>query len=99
VRVDPSLAEYLVRLAGATRANAELSGGASTRGVLNVLAAARACALFDGRAHLLPDDLKRVAVACLAHRVAPSGREATEADRAQTERILVDLIERVPVPE
>ncbi|MBI5546693.1 MAG: AAA family ATPase [Deltaproteobacteria bacterium] len=99
VQVDPALAGYVVALVRATRQSAELAGGASTRGALNLLAAARACALFDGRAHLLPDDVKRVAVACLAHRVVPSGRDASEADRGEAERILADLLERVPVPE
>lgn len=99
VRVDPALAEYVVALARATRESRELAGGASTRGALSLLAAARACALFEGRGHLLPDDIKRVALPCLAHRVAPAGRDAREADRAETERILADLLDRVPVPE
>jgi len=99
VRVDPSLAEYVVALARATRQSAELNGGASTRAALNLLAAAKAVALFDGRDFLYADDVKRVAVACLSHRMAPSGREASEADRAESSRILADLVERVPVPE
>ncbi len=99
VRVDPALAGYVVALARATRESPALAGGASTRGALNLLAAAKACALFDGRGHLLPDDVKRVAVASLAHRVAPTGHEASEADRAEAERIIADLLERVPVPE
>ncbi|MGC4114343.1 MAG: MoxR family ATPase [Myxococcales bacterium] len=99
VKVDASLAGYVVALARATRQSAELSGGASTRGALNLMGAAKACALLDGRGHLLPDDVKRVAVPCLAHRVAPAGREASLTDRAESERILADLVERVPVPE
>ncbi|MGI5864960.1 MAG: AAA family ATPase [Myxococcales bacterium] len=99
VRVEPSLADYMVALVRATRESSMLSGGASTRGLLSLQSAAKAVALLDGRDFLLPDDVKRVAVACLAHRIAPAGREASETDRAEAERILADLLERVEVPE
>lgn len=99
VKVDPALAGYMVALVRATRESPAVAGGASTRGLLSLQAAARACALLEGRGWLLPDDVKRVAVACLAHRIAPAGREASEPDRAESERILNDLLERVELPE
>ncbi len=99
VRVEPSLADYMVALVRATRESPLLAGGASTRGLLSLQSAAKAVALLDGRDFLLPDDVKRVAIACLAHRIAPAGREASETDRGEAERILADLLERVEVPE
>ena len=99
VEVDPSLADYMVRLVRATRESPLIAGGASTRALLALQAAARARALLEGRGWLLPDDVKRVAIPCLAHRIAPAGREASETDRDESERILADLLARVEVPE
>ena len=99
VKVDPSLAGYIVAIAEATRRSALLAGGISTRGALALLAASKAHALLEGRGHLLPDDVKAVAVACLAHRVAPAGHDSSEGNRDGAERVLRELLERVEIPE
>ncbi len=98
VRVDDSLAEYLLDLIEATRQSEELQVGASTRGSLAYYRAAQAAALIDGRDYVIPDDLKQLAIPVLAHRVIPRGyfhagqREAVEA-------IIARLVEETPVPD
>jgi MoxR-like ATPase len=99
VKVDPSVAGYIVALVTATRETPLLSFGASTRGALAVQAAAKAHALLEGRGFLLPDDVKALVIPCLAHRVAAPGREMGESDRSETERALRELVDRVEVPE
>ena len=69
VRAEESVLDYLVALVGATRRSPLLSLGVSPRGSLALLRAARARALADGRDYLVPDDIKELAVAALAHRV------------------------------
>lgn len=100
VRVESSLADYLARITEATRQTRLLSVGASTRGLLALASAAKAHALVDGRDFLLPDDVRAVSVATLAHRVLlASGPIDGLAARAESERVIESLLERVELPE
>jgi MoxR-like ATPase len=99
VQVDPSLADYLVRLAAATRRSGDLSLGVSPRGTLLLQRAAQAHALISGRSYLVPDDIKAVAIPVLAHRVMPRTRVSVGAGRGlEAETILSQIIETVLVP-
>lgn len=69
VHVDPSVGYYIVDLVTATRTRVEVEVGASPRAALALLAAARAGAALAGRDFVVPDDVKAVAVAALAHRL------------------------------
>jgi MoxR-like ATPase len=97
VEVEESIHGYLLDIVQATRDCAELHVGASTRGALSLYRAAQAAALLAGRGYVVPDDVKGLAVAVLAHRVIPKGylhgsqREAVEA-------LLERLVDDVRVP-
>jgi MoxR-like ATPase len=99
VHLEPDLADYIVAVARETRRSPHLALGVSPRGQLAWRNAARAVALVDGRDYVLPDDLKGIGVPTLAHRVVvaahadPQGRSSPDA-----ERILLDLLDRVPAP-
>lgn len=67
--VDPSIEDYIVQVVRATREDQRLALGASPRAGLSLMAMARAVAGLEGRAFVLPDDVKRVAVPVLAHRL------------------------------
>jgi MoxR-like ATPase len=69
VHVDPALLEYVVRIVDATRSHPSLLTGASPRGSLGLLKAARALAAVAGRDYVTPDDVKTVAPAVLSHRL------------------------------
>jgi MoxR-like ATPase len=69
VEVDRSVAEYCVALAHATRTHKDVLVGASPRGSLALVLCARAVALLAGRDFVLPEDVKAVAPAVLAHRI------------------------------
>jgi MoxR-like ATPase len=69
-RVDEQVIDYAVRIARATRAFPGLALGSGSRGPLALVRGARAVALFDGRNYTTPDDIKRVALPALRHRVA-----------------------------
>ena len=56
--VDPVVADYIVRLTGATRSHADVQLGASPRGSLALYRAAQAMAALDGRDYAIPDDVK-----------------------------------------
>lgn len=69
VHVQPPVAEYAYRVVQATRCHPQVLLGASPRAALGWLKVARAHALLAGRDYVVPDDLKALAVAALAHRV------------------------------
>ncbi|MCW2644846.1 MAG: MoxR-like ATPase [Pseudonocardiales bacterium] len=69
VSVEPTVQQYCVALARATRQSPQVLVGASPRGALALMLAARALAVIRGRDYVVPEDVKAVAVAALAHRV------------------------------
>ncbi len=74
VRVDDAILDYIIELVTATRESERLHVGVSPRGSLALRRAAQALALVLGRGFVVPDDVKRLAVPVLAHRVIPKGR-------------------------
>jgi MoxR-like ATPase len=104
VRADESVLDYLMAIVAATRRSPLLALGVSPRGSLALLRAAKAHALADGREFLVPDDIKRLAVPALAHRVIVRARTAasTEAGRVETatdaETVIDAIVRDVAVP-
>jgi MoxR-like ATPase len=92
-RVDAQVIDYAVRLARATREWAGLAMGAGSRGALALVRGARAVALLEGRNFVIPDDVKRVALPALRHRIALApdalleGRKPDELLRAVVENV------------
>jgi MoxR-like ATPase len=91
---SPSVADYVVELAAATRAHPEVRLGASPRASLALLHAARAHAVMSGRDYVAPDDVKAVAVAALAHRFVL----ADGADRQGGVAVVRTVLAQVAVP-
>ncbi len=99
VRLSPELAEYIVAVARETRRSPFLSLGISPRGELSWRNAARAAALAEGRDFVLPDDLKALAAPALAHRLITTNQvDSTGRSREEAERVLTEILARVPVP-
>jgi len=69
VDVDPDIVSYCVAIAASTRRHPGVEVGASPRGSLALLLVSRALAVLSGRDYVLPEDVKEVAVAALAHRI------------------------------
>jgi MoxR-like ATPase len=70
VHVDPTITAYIVDVVRATRQRSDVQVGASPRGSLAMLAAARARAALMGRDYVVPEDVKGVAVPALGHRLS-----------------------------
>ncbi|MGF0116802.1 AAA family ATPase [Promicromonospora sp. Marseille-Q5078] len=94
--VDADVAGYCVDLAAATRTHGALEVGASPRGSQNLLLLARAVAVLGGRDYVLPEDVKRVAVPVLAHRLTLTPTAWASAVRA--EDVVTGLLGSVPGP-
>ena len=95
VYVSDAVQRYAVSVSAATRRSAELTLGASPRATLHLVRAAKARAAMSGRDYVLPDDVRALAGAVLAHRLMPSV-EAAMSGRS-TDAILTDVLESVPV--
>lgn len=92
VAVADAVARYVVELLDATRTHPRCRLGASTRGGLALIGLARARALMAGRAYVVPDDIRAMAVPALAHRVVPiDGDGSTAAGRSVVEQCLAQV--------
>ena len=97
VHVEESVSEYVLDLVTATRNHEELELGVSTRGALTLYRAVQALALIEGRTFAVPDDVKRLAVPVLAHRVVPRGL-IREGQRQRARIIIRQILMQTPVP-
>jgi MoxR-like ATPase len=95
VYVSDAVQRYAVSVSAATRRSPELTLGASPRATLHLVRAAKARAAMAGRDYVLPDDVRTLAGAVLAHRLLPSV-EAAMSGRT-TDAILADVLDSVPV--
>jgi MoxR-like ATPase len=96
VRVDPDLLRYVAQVARATRRDRRVAVGVSPRGTQRLFEASRARAVIVGREYVTPDDVKRVAVPTLAHRLVLTPDAKVEDVR---KRDVVDaVLDEVPVP-
>ena len=107
IHVDPLIRDYIVRLVISTRQAVEGSGpglelkrfiriGASPRATINLSLAARGCALLEGRDHVTPEDVKRIAPDVLRHRILLTYE--AEAEDVRTDQLIQTLLSKVKVP-
>lgn len=97
VAVEESIYEYVLDIVEATRNSAELHVGVSTRGALCLYRASQSLALIEGREYVVPDDVKRLAVPVLAHRVITKGY-LHGSQRGAIEALIQRFVDDVPVP-
>ncbi len=96
VHISDVVARYVVDVVEGTRNSPRTEAGASPRGSLALLKAARARAAMIGRSHVLPDDIKIVAVPCLAHRLLLQPDQWVRGVRP--EQVVAEVIGQVPAP-
>lgn len=104
VYVDPKIRDYVVNLILATRDPAQhkldlaqyIQFGASPRATISLTLAAKAWALMQGRAYVVPQDIKEIGMDVLRHRVIPSYE--AEAEEISSEDLVTSILETVPVP-
>src|SRR4051812_21234562 len=95
-RVDDQVIDYAVRIVRATRETAGLALGAGSRGAISLVRGARALALMDGRNYVTPDDIKKVALPCLRHRIALAPDALLEGRKPN--ELLAGIIETTAAP-
>ncbi|HJZ48383.1 MAG TPA: MoxR family ATPase [Roseiflexaceae bacterium] len=96
IYVDPDIERYIVRLVDATRRDKRVAVGASPRGSLALLKLARVQAAIDGRAYVIPDDVKAFARPALIHRLILT--PDLWMQRRAADGVLDDIMRTVDVP-
>ena len=96
VHVSNEILEYILALARASREQAQIALGLSTRGAIALLRAARVAAGLRGGEFVTPDDVKRVTPWVVAHRLALTPEALLEAVHGRD--LAATLLERVAVP-
>ena len=91
VYVSDEVLGYIIRIAEATRSDAQLKMGAGPRASRALYRAAKVWAQMDGRDYVTPDDVKALAVPVLAHRLIL--RSAASYD-ANGEDIIKEILRR-----
>jgi MoxR-like ATPase len=97
VFVSESVGRYVVDLVQATRSDHRVALGASPRGALALLKAARAEAVLRGRDFVTPDDVKAMAVPALAHRLIL--QPELWVARLSTAQVVTQILGSVPTPK
>ncbi len=96
IYVEPSVRHYILEVIGKTRTDPSIALGGSPRASLALYRSCQALALLQGRDFVLPDDVKRLTMPVLGHRLILS----TEAYLHNTskEKLIADILSSVPVP-
>jgi MoxR-like ATPase len=97
IYVDQAVADYIIRLVGATREHADVYLGASPRGSLHLYKAAQALAAISGRDYVIPDDVKQLAVPVLGHRLIV--RSQASLREVDNDAIVREILTTVPIAE
>ena len=99
VRVDDSLARYMLSIVIATRTHGQVQLGVSPRASLSFYETCQARAFVDGRDYVTPGDVKGMALPTLGHRMLVKSRGADLASAArERERVLNEILKEVAIP-
>lgn len=96
VIVEDHLLKYIAAIVNNTRTNANLYLGASPRASIAILDASKAVAAINGRDFITPDDIKKVIVPILCHRIIVTPEREMEGFTA--EKVVQNLIETIEIP-
>ena len=96
VFIDDSLITYIVSIVRETRRHPDVKIGASPRGALAMFKLSRAMAALQGRDYVIPDDIKKIVVPALEHRLILKPEPRIKGIRARD--VIIEIVENVPVP-
>ena len=98
VHVSESLVEYLMTIVQTTRTHPEVALGVSTRGALTYFRVCQALAMVNGRDFVIPEDIKRLAVPVLSHRIVMKDRRLERGAQSAEGRYIQRIVNEIPIP-
>lgn len=96
VKVHPDLIDYLLRLVEETRNNSAISLGASPRATLALSRSSQALAYMNGRDFVIPDDIRKMVIPVLAHRLVLSSE--AKLNKQTPEKLLKVILSKIKQP-
>ena len=96
VQIDDAIIEYIVEIINRTREDPRVKVGSSPRGAQSLFKLSRALAVLNGRDYVIPDDIKRLSIYTLRHRIILKPEPRIKG--VQTEEIVSQILEEVEVP-
>jgi MoxR-like ATPase len=96
VKVDEKIIDYIVEIVSRTREDPRVSVGSSPRGTQALFKLTRALAVLNGRDYVVPDDVKRLAIHALRHRIILKPEPRIKG--VQPEEIISQILQEVEVP-
>lgn len=96
IYVHDAIKEYIVSVVGATRSHADVYLGSSPRGALALFRTSQARSALAGREYVIPDDIKALAEATLAHRLIVN--PAARIREVDPRRVVREVLQTVEVP-
>lgn len=96
VTVEDVLMEYIVNIVAETRNNPTIDIGSSPRGSIALLQCAKACAAYNGRDYVIPEDIKNMVFPTLRHRIIL--KPELELEGVKPEQVLTDILAKIKVP-
>ncbi len=96
VHVDKTLSNYIVDIVSQTRRHPDVALGSSPRGSLSLFRASQAWAFYNGRNYVLPDDIKKMVIPVLSHRLML--KQEAKLKKINPEEILNTIVARINVP-
>ncbi len=97
VFVDDKVLKYLSKIVDATRKHSMIALGVSPRGTLAFVDMSKGHAFMEGRNYVLPEDVKKVAKAVLAHRLLLNGK--ARMSHVTAEDIVEEIVEKIQAPK
>src|SRR5215831_15206051 len=94
--IEESIVDYMIQIVNRTRDHPEIELGISPRGTAALFRATQALAMVEGRAYVLPDDIKRLVHPVFEHRLV-LGRSGGRA-RSDTKSVLTEIVDQIPIP-
>jgi MoxR-like ATPase len=96
VKIEEALIEYIVSIISETRNNPTIEIGSSPRGSIALLQCAKACAAYNGRDYVIPEDIKKMAIPTLRHRIIL--KPELELEGVKSDSVISDILSKVKVP-
>ncbi len=97
ILLEESISQYMLDIVQATRHHPQLRLGVSTRGTLLYARMVRARAMLHQRDYVIPEDVKRLAVPVLAHRILLDTKSQYEG--SSRSEIIAQIIENIKIPK
>lgn len=94
--VEKNLLKYIASIVDNTRSNANLYLGASPRASIAIMDASKALAAINGRDFITPDDIKKVAIPVLGHRILLTPEREMEGLTAQ--QVVKQIVDGIEIP-